>query len=83
MTPSAKQIDRPMTEAQAQTAAQSRLKKLVAMDVVAILIAYGVDRDEARRIALHTANEAKQSAGMLRMVKFTSPDVKLIVEQST
>ncbi len=70
-----------MTEA-AQTAAQSRLKKLVAMDVAAILLAYGVERDEARRIGLSAANEAKQSAGMLRLVKFRSPDVKLIVNQS-
>lgn len=68
-----------MIEAQAQQAAQSRLKRLVAMDVTAILIAYGVGRDEARRIALNAANQAKQSAGMLRMVKFTSPDVRLIV----
>jgi len=71
-----------MTEAQAQGAAQSRLKKLVAMDVTAILLAYGVERDEARRIALNTANEAQQSAGLLRRVKFTSPDVRLNVNKS-
>jgi len=71
-----------MTEAQAQGAAQSRLKKLVAMDVAAILLAYGVERDEARRIALNAANHARQSAGLLRKVKFTSPDVRLIVNKS-
>jgi hypothetical protein len=71
-----------MTEAQAQGAAQSRLKKLVAMDVAAILLAYGVERDEARRIALNAANDARQSAGLLRKVKFTSPDVRLIVNKS-
>ncbi len=70
-----------MTEA-AQPAAQSRLKKLVAMDVAAILLAYGVERDEARRIALNAANEAKQSAGLLRKVRFRSPGVKLIVNKS-
>jgi 16S rRNA C1402 N4-methylase RsmH len=69
-----------MTEAQAQSAAQSRLKKLLAMDVAAILLEYGVEREEARRIACNAANEAKQSAGMLRMVKFTSPDTKLILD---
>ena len=71
-----------MTEAQAQRAAQSRLKKLVEMDVTAILLAYGVERDEARRIALNAANQARQSAGVLRRVKFTSPDVRLIVNKS-
>jgi hypothetical protein len=69
------------TEA-AQNAAQSRLKKLVAMDMAAILLAYGVERDEARRIALNAANDAQQSAGLLRRVKFRSPDAKLIVNQS-
>lgn len=71
-----------MTEAQAQGAAQSRLKKLVAMDVAAILLAYGVERDDARRIALNAATEAKQSAGLLRRVKFRSPGVRLIVNKS-
>lgn len=79
---SAKQIAHSMTEAQAQRAAQARLKKLVAMDVAVILLAYGVERDEARRIALNAANEAQQSAGLLRRVKFRSPDVRLIVNKS-
>ena len=79
---SAKQIAQLMTEAQAQGAAQSRLKKLVAMDVAVILLAYGVKRDEARRIALNAANEAQQSAGLLRKVKFRSPGVRLIVNKS-
>jgi hypothetical protein len=70
-----------MTEA-AQKAAQSRLKKLVAMDVAAILLAYGVERHEARRIALNAANDAQQSAGLLRRVRFRSPSVKLIVNKS-
>ncbi|MFZ0311679.1 MAG: hypothetical protein WAL85_03120 [Candidatus Korobacteraceae bacterium] len=72
-----------MTEAQAQHEAQSRLKKLIAMDVTAILLAYGVERDEARRIALHAAKQAQDSAGMLRLVKFRSPGVKLIVSEGT
>jgi hypothetical protein len=85
---SAKQIAHSMTEtqamigAQAQGAAQARLKKLVAMDVAVILLAYGVERDEARRIALNAANEAQQSAGLLRKVKFRSPGVRLIVNKS-
>ncbi len=52
------------------------------MDVAVILLAYGVERDEARRIALNAANEAQQSAGLLRRVKFRSPDVRLIVNKS-
>ena len=78
VTRRAKRIALAMTKAQAQREAQSRLKKLLAMDVAAILLAYGVERDEARRIALNAANEAGDSAGMLRLVKFRSPGVKLI-----
>jgi DNA-binding NarL/FixJ family response regulator len=73
---SARQIARSMTESQAREAAQERLKKLVEMDVAAILLGYGVERKEARRIAFNAANDAQQSAGMLRMVKFRSPGVK-------
>jgi hypothetical protein len=76
----ANQIGRSMTEA--QQAAQARLKKLVAMDITAILLAYGVDRDQARRIGLNAADEAQQSAGMLRLVKFSSPGVKLILNKA-
>jgi len=70
-----------MTESQAQRAAQARLKKRVAMDVTAILLGYGLERNEARRIALKAANDAKQSVGMLRIVKFRSPGVKLTVKK--